>query len=78
MEAIMGDREIKEQLNLMGYGEKPPARLMDVIAVFRKRKGAMAPEPINLSDLVVCTMFYDVIEAKAKAKAKPKEEAENG
>lgn len=76
----MGDREIKEQLNLMGYGEKPPAKLMDVIAVFRKRKSAMAPEPINLSDLVCCTMFYDVMKAKVQKpkEEKPKEEAENG
>ena len=62
----MSDKEIKEQLNLMGYGEKPPAKLMEVIAVFRKRKGAMAPEPIDLSDLVTCTMFYDIMKAKPK------------
>ena len=75
MEADMGDKEIKEQLNLMGYGEKPPAKLMDVIAVFRKRKSAINPEPIGLSDLVVCTMFYDVMKTKEK---KTKEDAANG
>lgn len=72
----MGDKEIKEQLNLMGYGDKPPARLIDVISVFRKRKSAMNPEPIGLSDLVVCTMFYDVM--KAKEKKEKKEEGANG
>lgn len=71
----MGDKEIKEQLNLMGYGDKPPARLMDVISVFRKRKSAINPEPIGLSDLVVCTMFYDVMKTKEK---KTKEDAANG
>ena len=71
----MGDKEIKEQLNLMGYGENPPAKLMDVIAVFRKRKSAINPEPIGLSDLVVCTMFYDVMKTKEK---KTKEDAANG
>ena len=76
MEADMGDKEIKEQLNLMGYGDKPPARLIDVISVFRKRKSAMNPEPIGLSDLVVCTMFYDVM--KANEKKEKKEEGANG
>ena len=75
MEADMGDKEIKEQLDLMGYGDKPPARLMDVISVFRKRKSAINPEPIGLSDLVVCTMFYDVMKTKEK---KTKEDAANG
>ena len=47
-----------------------------MISVFRKRKSAMNPEPIGLSDLVVCTMFYDVM--KAKEKKEKKEEGANG
>ena len=57
----MSDKEIREMLNVMGYGENPPSELMAVIARFLRVKCALSPIPFEISDLSACVSLYEEV-----------------
>lgn len=69
----MTDNDVKEMLQILGYGDTPPDALMRLIVQFRRRKSAFHPASLDEGDVVTCTIIYDCMTSGRK-----KRETDNG
>ena len=64
----MSQKQIREILFDLGYGDDPPAELMQTIGEFAKRKN-VAGAALDVADVVHATMLFDIFLQKKERKA---------